>query len=487
MKSSKERGIGAQKPQIRLEPAYEYTDGDDAADLCAAYGYALDPWQKNIIRCWLGRDKDDKFTSKSCGLSVPRQNGKNALLEVRELYGLSMMGEKILHTAQEVKTAREAFLRLCGFFENDDYPELKDLVVSIRKANGQEAIKLKNGGSIQFTTRSSTLGRGFSVDTVMFDEAQSLTDAQMNALLPVLSAAPSGNRQFIYTGTPPDDNAPGVVFYRVRKSAIKKEDPTLAWHEWSVEKPIDNSAEWKDVQPKVLDTNPACGYRIDLSAIEKEFYNLSREGFSRERLGWWNDATASSAAIDEDRWNACQIAITNVPEAGKTAIGIKFSPSGGEYALAWARVPKEGAAYVELDSYDNTYGGMSNITKWILTNKEKIAYVVIDGKNGATTLRDDLFAKGFSKNAVHVCNTANVIAAATRIISEVSAKSVQHIKSDALDISATKSIKRKIGSDGGIGFGDSVETSSLPIEAASLALWGARTTKRNPGRKMRVL
>jgi hypothetical protein len=52
----------------------------------------------------------------------------------------------------------------------------------------------------------------------------------------------------------------------------------------------------------------------------------------------------------------------------------------------------------------------------------------------------------------------------------------------ALRDSATTSIKRSIGRDG-FGFGGENAT---PIEAASLALWGARTTKRNPGKQMRI-
>jgi xanthine dehydrogenase molybdopterin-binding subunit B len=47
--------------------------------------------------------------------------------------------------------------------------------------------------------------------------------------------------------------------------------------------------------------------------------------------------------------------------------------------------------------------------------------------------------------------------------------------------SAVTSTKRKMG--GGYGFGGD---NSLPIEAAAIALWGAKNTKRDPNRKMRV-
>ena len=115
------------------------------------------------------------------------------------------LGEKFLHTAHEVKTARKAFLRIASFFENArQYPELVALVKEIRKTNGQEAIVLSNGGSCEFIARSKGSGRGFTVDVLVCDEAQDLTDEELAALLPTISAAPLGNPQVIFTGTPPD-------------------------------------------------------------------------------------------------------------------------------------------------------------------------------------------------------------------------------------------------------------------------------------------
>ena len=51
----------------------------------------------------------------------------------------------------------------------------------------------------------------------------------------------------------------------------------------------------------------------------------------------------------------------------------------------------------------------------------------------------------------------------------------------ALRESAVTSIKRPIG--GGYGFGGD---GSLPVEACALALWGAKTSRRDPTRKMRI-
>ena len=110
---------------------------------------------------------------------------------MRELFGIVQLGEKFLHTAHEVKTARKAFLRLASFFENTrKWPELADLVKDIRRTNGQEAIVLTNGGSVEFVARSKGSGRGFTVDVLVCDEAQELSDDALEALMPTTSAAP---------------------------------------------------------------------------------------------------------------------------------------------------------------------------------------------------------------------------------------------------------------------------------------------------------
>lgn len=75
-----------------------------------------------------------------------------------------------------------------------------------------------------------------------------------------------------------------------------------------------------------------------------------------------------------------------------------------------------------------------------------------------------------------------VIAAASQLSQEINEQTVTWYKyQEILNESAITSVKRPIS--GGWGFG--VEN-SIPIEAAALALWGCRTSKRNPNRKMRI-
>ena len=67
-----------------------------------------DGWQELVLSDWL-RVRGGRWASLDCGLSVPRQNGKNAVLEVYELCLTVGLGRRVLHTAHEVKTARQHF------------------------------------------------------------------------------------------------------------------------------------------------------------------------------------------------------------------------------------------------------------------------------------------------------------------------------------------------------------------------------------------
>lgn len=227
------------KPRVRRAPRSVSNDVDDAVFLSSRYGLSPDDWQEDILETWLGRKSNGRWSAATCGLAVPRQNGKNALIEIRELFGMVGRGEKILHTAHEIKTARKAFRRLQFFFgtqRNDPaakYPELNALVEDVRNVNGQEAIYLKNGGSVEVVARSKNSGRGFTVDILVMDEAQEMSEEDLEALMPTTSAAPKGDPQWIFTGTPPGPTANGEIFTRVRSEALAGRSKRLAWHEWS--------------------------------------------------------------------------------------------------------------------------------------------------------------------------------------------------------------------------------------------------------------
>lgn len=475
--------MGAQEPRIKLEPVSAYTDGEDAAQLAAAYGLSPDPWQRTILDAWLGRDQLDRYTASRCGVLVPRQNGKNAILEIRELYGSAILGEKILHTAHEVKTARKAFLRLASFFDNErEYPELTALVVSIRRTNGQEAILLTNGGSIEFSARSKGAARGFTVDVVICDEAQFLNDEQLESLMPTMAAAPLGNPQIIMVGTPPNHNLEGEVFGRMRRDGHEGKDEKLSWHEWSIEDP----AKVNMADPKIwASCNPALGMRLDIAVIQNEYKQMSADGFARERLSMWYEVAAELRAIDYEKWLEC--ATENPPkddEIDKLAYAVKFSADGAAASLAVA-ARREGVTHVEIVEHRSMREGVGWLVDFLAPRSKKAATVVIDGLHWSGSLVQELRENGVrNKAAITVPKADEVVTAASGLVDAISRKTVTHYDQPALNVSAEKAEKRTIGTKGGWGFGGD---DCILIESAALAMWGVKTSKRNPKRHQAML
>lgn len=473
---------GSQEPRIQIEPKRAESDGTDAALLMSAYGCTLDPWQQLVLDSWLGKDEDDKYTVTSAGLSLPRQNGKNVCLEAREFFGLVVNGEKILHTAHQVRTSKKSFRRLAAMFTDKKHPEITDIVKNIRYTNGEESIELDNGGLIEFSARSRQAARGFDgISLVVFDEAQELMDDQVEAIMATLSASQTGTRQLLYTGTPPYPTCPGEVFRRRRQACIDNPSKHDAWHEWSVD--ADSIAKI-NVQDKTLwyMCNPALGIRLEEEFTEEEMRSMSPDGFARERLGWWNPTARTNIeyAIPSDLWDSCKS--EEVAPEGKTAYGVKFSPDGSEVALCVAVLPKEGPARIELIERRPTGMGTQWLADWLNTRYGKASCVVIDGRNGVDVLTDKVKEVWRAFNSVVRPNSREVIAAVSTLMDDLSEKRVTWFAAqEDLRESAVTSAKRPIG--GGWGFGGE---NSAPIEAASLALWGAKNSKRDPTRKMLI-
>lgn len=473
---------GSQEPRIRVEPERFGTDGTDAAELIAAYGQTLEPWQRLVLDCWLGTDRDGRYTTTSAGISVPRQNGKNQIIEVREFFGMVISGERILHTAHQVKTSKKSFRRLVNLFTDKRHPEIVDLVKQIRFTNGEECIELTTGGSIEYSARSRQAARGFDgISLVIFDEAQELTDDQIDAILPTLSASATGSRQIVYAGTPPYPGCPGDVFRRRREAALNDPSPHVSWHEWSVaaktleEIRLDDRTLWAA-------TNPAIGYHLSEEFTEEELESMAPDGFARERLGWWTPRieTAVNLAIPGELWNACA-SDARKPE-GKTAFGVKFTADGAAVCLCGAVIPKDGPARISYIEQRPTGMGTGWLADWLCERYAKTCCVVIDGRNGADVLTEKLSATWKIKGSIIRPSGKEVCAAASTLLDCLQEKSVTwYAPQTELRESAVSATKRPIS--GGWGFGGE---NAAPIEAAALALWGAKTSKRDPTKQMRI-
>lgn len=431
----------------------------------------LDPWQSDILSDWMALTPSQKWASRICGGSVPRQNGKTGLIWGRAAAGMLLYNEQVIYTAHLQKTATETFEEMKDFFEGS---KMKRYVRDIKTALGREQIILKSGARVKFLARTRNGGRGQHGDLLIFDEAQELDANAQASFVPAVSA--SRNPQVIYTGTPPDPTAAGTVFREIREKATDRKTRVTAWFEFSVKEigDVSDRARWAD-------TNPALGRRILLSTIEQELEQMDEDTFARERLGWWNPVFEEfDYAIDTQLWDSC-MSKEQCPE-GKTAYGVKFAPDGSTVALCGAVIPKEGPARISMIDCRKTGEGTQWLADWLNERYEKASCVVIDGRNGVDVLVEKIKSSWKMKGSVIRPNLKEIIAAVSTLTNALSEHTVTwYYGHEALRESAVSSVKRPIA--GGWGFGG--DNSAL-IEAASLALWGAKTSKRDPSKKMRI-
>ena len=179
--------VGSQSPRIESVPSFHTSSADDAVDLIALAGKILDPWQRNVLEGALGERLDGRWSAFEVGIVVPRQNGKNVIIEARELAGMFIFGEKtIIHSAHQFKTARKSFRDMEKtirntpvFFEQvlgwkpgmSPWEDIK----GIRTSGSELSIELANGAKLDYQARSTGGGRGFTGDLIILDEAYDLT------------------------------------------------------------------------------------------------------------------------------------------------------------------------------------------------------------------------------------------------------------------------------------------------------------------------
>ena len=482
--------LGEAPPRVLVTPqGVRANSWQDVADVSAAFGIALDGWQELILEAAMGERSDRTWAAKRVGVSVPRQNGKSQLLVARALAGALLFGEKkIVVSAHQQDTARESFGKLMEIIEADANERLRSRVKSVMNALNREAVKFENGATIQFKARSGAAGKGFSSDCLLLDEAQILGSRAWTSINSTMSAMK--NPQVWLLGTPPQDEDDCYAFEMVRKAAVDGKSSAAAWIEWSADPSApdyDPASEYTRWQ-----ANPAWNTRINHEVVQGEFETYSPDRFRQDRLGIWRSAVELvSRVILADEWERSGVEVP--PADGTPSLGVKFSPDGSRVAVAGAMKPSAGPIHVELVGAHSgsMAAGSAALVSWVAERASRYAAIVVDGKSNAGAFVDALIAAGVSKRAIVVPTWGEVSTANSMLVEALVAPEprVTHLASEgqaALDQSVERSEKKSQPS-GAWNFHDPTsEGHEVPIQAVALAHWGAKTSKRRPGRKMTV-
>lgn len=522
---------GAQRPRLSSIPeADSYAMGEDSVEFAGKTGLILDDWQSWSLIKSMGTKRNGHWAAFEVCWIIARQNGKNSGLEARQLAGLFVLREALqIHTAHEFKASGEHFLRMQSTIRSN--PELLRKVKpsGIRTSHGEEAIELRpeptlifghRGTQIRrsvaprlrFLARSRGSGRAFTADAVYYDEAMILSDEQVSASMPTMSAVP--NPQMWYTASAglPDS----IQLSRVRNRGIAGNDPTLCFLEWSCEfcpelcpdygkRRCSYGHDRRDDPHSWARANPGMNIRISDEHIARELVKMDPDGFDRERLGIgdWPEDELSWAVISEHKWDACEWDNGWMPRPKRICISVDITPDQSAATIAIAGILKDVAREVKDAKTDQVHQvpvvgvEIGNDGQWDdhragvqwilprlkeLVSRNRVAKIVIDpigpGSELITACENaGLTAKKTRPNAepiLEICQLRDVAQAHAQFVRGIADRTIAHTGQGDLRKAVSAGVRRDVG-DGMHAWSRKDTTQDIsPLCAGTMAVWAAR-------------
>lgn len=451
---------GRQEPTLSVILPYTKSRGRDAVATYNKTGRKAQDWQKLLIYDMLAVNDEGLWVHTKFGYSVPRRNGKNEVVAMRELYGLKK-GEHILHTAHRTTTTHSAWERLIELLEKSG-----TVITSSYRAYGKEHIEVEGGGKVEFRTRTSKGGLGEGFDLLIIDEAQEYQDDQESALKYVVSD--SKNPQTIFTGTPPTPVSSGVIFKQYRDAVLMGGTENSGWAEWSVEHETDprDREAW-------YETNPSLGSILTERKITDEI-GSDRIDFNIQRLGLWIRYNQKSA-ISPVEWE--ELRCKDLPQlTGKLFVGIKYGHTGERVSLSVAARTSDKRIFIECYDCVPIREGNAWILDFLRAAKGSISRVIVDGQNGQQLLSDEM--KDSKLRPPELPTVKQIITASSAFEQGLFSGTICHAGQPSFVQAVSNCEKRAIGSGGGFGYRSTREEVEIAIlDSAVLAYWAASESR----------
>lgn len=455
---------GRQTPTQSYILPYSQTKGSEAIELYNSTGRTAQEWQELILYDILSVNDENLWVHTKFGYSVPRRNGKNEIVAMRELYGIVKLGEHILHTAHRTTTTHSAWERLYNLLEKAGIN-----IVSSYRAFGKEHIEVEGGGKIEFRTRTSKGGLGEGFDLLIIDEAQEYQEDQESALKYVVTD--SRNPQTIFIGTPPTPVSSGTIFTKFRDAVLMGETQNSGWAEWGIENETDpkNKDAW-------YEANPSLGTVFTERSVADEI-GSDRIDFNIQRLGLWIKYNQKSA-IGRNEWDSLKV--DKLPQLkGKMFVGVKYNHDGKSVSISVAVKTADGKIFVEAVDCRSVRSGNSWICEFLSIAGANAKRIIVDGASGQSVLTEDF--KDYRIKKPVLPTVKQIITANSAFEQALYKGSVIHAGQPSLSQSVTNCEKRAIGSNGGFGYRsikDGVDISLL--DSVILAHWAASEDKESP-------
>lgn len=469
------RLTGRQEPEHESSFEGDGTDGDRACQLGVRIARSRSlPWQWLTLRKILSRRPDGLWTHPDVCLIMPRQNGKTWVILLRILFGLFVLGERIVYSAQRGATADAAFKRVKEIIEHR--PSLARRVVTITGGHqGSGYIELRSGARVRFGVRSGDLGRGFDrIDLITFDEAYNLDEAEVASLTGSQLASP--NAQTIYTSTPVvrDVHPNCSVFAGIRRRGRRKEKDLL-YLEFAAPEPVDDDerAERRNDPETWRLASPSYGViqkERDVERFRKvATTRTALELFDADYCGWGDwppDELDVDRAINSALWEE---RVDRAPAlVGDRVIAVDREPRGKQrWAIVAGQRTAEGRVHGEVGYFRAAKLGEVAAYIMLLVELWDPAAVIVDSRSPAAPLAPYMKELGIE---MHVTGTNQMALACGGLVAAVDGGDVSHsgqpVMADAVGVAIKRELPR------GDFAWDTTEGAIAQLVAFTLAYWG---------------
>lgn len=276
------------------------TFAPSVVDIAGVLGFALLPWQAQVLDVALEHD-GDRLAFRDVVVTVPRQGGKSTML-------LALLVWRMLaHPNQHIVFAAQSRLAARNKLFDDWWPILRRSPVGsmfeLTRATGNEALRCSNGSLLRILSTEEASGHGETVDVVLLDECWSLEAHTEQAVRPAMVTRNNAQMWLVSTA-----GTRRSTWWRGKIDAGRASTTTtpggLAFFEWSAPGEADpaDEATW-------MAAHPALGATITVDVFAADFAAMDLAEFRRSHLNQWSDdlAGAGWAVIDRDAWQAARL------------------------------------------------------------------------------------------------------------------------------------------------------------------------------------
>lgn len=246
------------KHYTRRDPSRR-THGWRVAEIAAALGKPLMPWQRYVVDVALEYDAEG-YVYEDVLVTVPRQSGKTTLVGPVQLDRVIFQQDAhVFYTAQTQKDARKRFDDLVALVQGSPFRG----VAKVRLSSGSERITFPSGSSVNLFAPKKDALHGETPPLVVLDEIWALDEATGRAIyddaIKPAQFTLAGNRQRWQISTAGTSES---VYMRRFVDLGRKGAPRMAYFEWSLPDGMDPYAP-----ESVAAFHPAVGHTATVADV----------------------------------------------------------------------------------------------------------------------------------------------------------------------------------------------------------------------------